>query len=121
MASNPIIGKLAGSVQTTDTTITNIITIPTNTDFVYLINGMISGHAAGSDQGMGVVFEACYRNDGGTVTEVGARTESLIVRDDGVWTYNFLISSTNIILRVGGNTGDTVEWGAFVDIVVPQL
>lgn len=121
MASNPIIEKLAGSVQTTNTTITNIITIPTVSDRAYLISGMICGHAAGTNQGMGVVLEACYRNDSGTVTEVGARTEFLLVRDDGVWTYNFLISTTNIILRVGGNTGDTIEWGAFVDIVVPQL
>lgn len=95
--------------QTTDATTTFLGLIGTSTDVAYFIESDIVGMKSDGSQVGAYKEYYTYQNDGGTLTEQN-ETNEYTSEDDAAWDVDCSPSGTNILLRVTGNTGDTVEW-----------
>lgn len=104
-------------VQTTDDTLTTIVTISTASDEMIIVKGWIGGFADGSTSpaygtAYGANYFAVFRNTGGTLVQVSTTDLSEKFDFAGSPTTTFEVSGTNILLRVTGVVGVTVNWVA---------
>lgn len=119
MASTIRRDLLAATVQTTNATPTTLVSVPIPTGAVVVIWALVAGRQAATD-GMGFVNQGTYRNNGGTVSLVGANASALTNRDAPLTTatVTFVISGTNVNVTVTGVGGLTLEWGGFITILM---
>jgi len=107
------------TVNTTNSTATNITTISTSTDTVILaearVTGRRTGGSAGSAGDCGTWIVQCrIKNSGGTVT-VNNQSKPLISTDQGTWDVNFVVDgviTTQVDLQVTGATNNNITWYA---------
>lgn len=110
-------------VTTTNNTMTDILSLGTDDDSVYLVKAKIIGAQTAGAGGSVVdtgVYEATavYRNIGATLTEIVAPTFITYFESDAAWDVDIDASGTNIRVRVQGNTNDTIKWAAHIEIFV---
>ena len=102
-------GAAVTDVSTTDGTITTIDTVAIPTDQVLLISAKIVAIKDDATLKAGLEIEAIYANNSGTVTLQGAVNYQHRQVPAG-WDVTFVISGTNVLIRVVGNAGDNVDW-----------
>jgi hypothetical protein len=103
-------GENVDTVTTTDGTVTTITTISTSTDITYFINARLASRRtdAGSESG-GYELKASYRNNSGTLTQIGS-DDKLSQEDTNPWNIETSISGTDVLVRVTGQAGKTINW-----------
>ncbi len=97
------------TVSTTDGTITTIDTVAVPTDEAVLISAKLVAVKDDITKKLGIEIEAIYANNSGTVTLQGAVNYQHRQVPVG-WDVTFVISGTNVLIRVVGNGGDNVDW-----------
>lgn len=104
------------TTQTTDATVTSIATIATANDIVYLVTanvvGIIDSTAA---SGAGYKLSAAFKNDGGTLTQIGTTTQT-VYEDVGGWDATIDASGTDIRIRITGAGGTTINWSSTYNV-----
>ena len=97
------------TVSTTDGTLTTIDTVAVPTDEAILIKAEIVSIKDDATEKAGLVIEAIYANNSGTVTLQGA-VNYIHRQVPAGWNVTFVISSTNILIRVTGNAATNIDW-----------
>lgn len=102
------------SVETTDATLTTVLSIAIATSRVYWLRAYIIGRRTGGTSGaVGdsavYILTAAYRNDG-TLVQIGSATVDFQAEDQAAWDANFVASGGSVLVRVTGAAGNTVKW-----------
>jgi hypothetical protein len=101
--------KTENTVTTTDGTVTTLATISTSSDVTYLVEASIVGRRTDSgSESAGYVFKTLFRNNGGTLTRVSI--DKVSIEDTRQWNGDIVVSGTNILIRVTGQTSKTINW-----------
>lgn len=101
---------------TSNGTTTTISTISTSSGVTYLLQASVVGHCATSNEAVGFVITALYRNDSGTLTLV--EKDSLEIKDSSLsWVADVTTSGTNIIINITGEASKTISWTASYNTV----
>ena len=95
--------------STTDGTITTIDTVAIPTSQVLLISAKIVAIKDDYASKAGLEIEAVYANNAGTVTLQGAVNYQHRQVPSG-WDVTFVISGTNVLIRVVGNAATNIDW-----------
>ncbi len=104
-------------VQTTDATVTTIATIATSSDLSYFPDvKIIARRSAGGDESAAYLLRAAFRNNAGTVTQIG-NDDKLSFEDTQGWNVTTAISTTNILIQVTGAAA-TIEWKANFTVLI---
>ncbi len=103
--------------QTNNADLQTAITFPTRTNKVYWVDiKVVAIRTDTYDEAASYWKQGCFRNDNGTLTQVGATRDVVTDNEDaGGWQCLLDANSTNIRLRVAG-TGNTVNWLISSDI-----
>lgn len=104
------------TLQTTNATVTTIKTIPIATEYVYQIEANVCGGVNDTSKGITSKILGSFKNNGGTVTAIGK--QNIIMNTDFTSTADvtMVISGTNVLIRVTGEAGTTVDWGCSIII-----
>jgi len=100
----------AGSVQTTDATVTTAGSYTPPDNKVTEVRVMIVGRRSDGTQGAGYSIRATVRRQSGTTTLIGAVTAETAHEDNAAWDGTLDVSSPTIRARVTGAAGVTVDW-----------
>jgi len=103
-----------GTVSTTNNTATTIVTIPTSSNQTALVEAWVVGHRTGGSAGTSNDGAAYFRrtrinNDAGTVTTNDTTTE-YTSEDQGSWNVTYVVSGTNVDIRVTGAINNNINW-----------
>lgn len=97
------------TVQTTDATVTNCLTITVADGKVVGVFAIVAGRKSDGTQAGSFLVHAVAKRTGGT-TIVTANNPSELDSDDAIWNASADVSGTSLVITVKGNTGDTVDW-----------
>lgn len=108
-----------GTLQTTNATPGNVVTVAIPTSSVMLLNVFITGRQGTVTAAVGYELVGVYKNSAGTVTLIGAVATPLTAEDAGLaaCAVALVISGTNVLVQVTGIAATTIEWNATVYIV----
>ena len=98
------------TVATTDATVTTIDTIEVPTGQAILLNARVISRNDAFDEKGGFDVEAVYCNDTGTVTLQGVAPTNLFKQAQAGWNVTFVISGTNVLIRVKGAAATNIDW-----------
>lgn len=104
----------SGTLQTTNATPGNVLTIAIPTGGVVVINAFVTARIGTITSGAGYEIIGTYKNNAGTVTLVGANATPLTNEDAGLASASIAlaISGTNVLVQVTGIAATTIEWAA---------
>lgn len=102
------------NVQTTDATVTTLdsFTLANNTSVV--VSWLVTAVKSDNTQAAGYAVSAVFRNNAGTVTQVGSTSVTVLGEDDSVWDATADVSGTTVRLRVTGKAATTIQWTAIL-------
>jgi hypothetical protein len=110
---NPIMSNYQGTKRTTSNTTVDLVTIATTTNSIITVLAFVDAGKSVFSQytaGHGKIMAGSFKNNNGTVTQIGTTT-SLHDKDDiTTGTVDFVISGTNIIVRGTGVASTTINW-----------
>ncbi len=102
-------GGVVTSVSTTDGTLTTIATVAVPASEVILIKADIVAIKDDVTEKAGIIVYAVYANNAGTVTLQGGVKYPHREVPTG-WDVTFVISGTNVLIRVAGNVATNIDW-----------
>jgi len=107
-------GRQVTTITTANNTPTTVATVATTTDTTILIVSQLTAIRTDvADSNAAFQIRAGFKNTSGTVTQLGADDLASFVEPLALpYTVDTSISGTNIIIRVTGETGHTVDWKA---------
>lgn len=108
--------RIPATVTTTDATVTTVESFTTASDTSYTIHATITAVKSDGSQMGSYVLYASYRNDSGTLTQVGATTVSHTAEDDATWNGTLDVSGTTIRVRVTGVAATNIRWQSHLRI-----
>ena len=98
-------------VTTTDATVTTLELVDTANDAVYHAEAIVMAtETAAHDEMASYHIAGTFRNDGGTLTQVGATTVIHSAEDTVGWDCDFDVNADDIRLRVTGAAATNVNW-----------
>jgi hypothetical protein len=105
-------GVLPKNVQTTDATVTTLdsFTLASNTAVTW--TAMVSAIKSDKSQAAGFSISAVFRNNAGTISQVGTTTSTQLAADDASWAATMDFSGTTVRLRITGKAATTIQWSA---------
>lgn len=106
--------------KTTDATATTILTIPlatANTAGLVKVSVVAKNHTD-AQKAAGYQRSGAFRNDSGTVVQVGSTASIATFEDTVAWDVTFAISGTNILVQVTGEALKTIQWSASANLQV---
>jgi len=104
--------RMIGSVQTTNATVTTIITVPIPTSSTVNIMSNVTGLRSDNVIGAGYIRIGTYRNNAGTVSIIGGITATHTAENNASWNCTYVISGTNVLVSVIGMAATTINWAA---------
>jgi hypothetical protein len=105
---------------TTDATQTVAATIATFTDRAYqVIAKVLATETTDHDEIASYLLVAAFKNDGGTLTQVGSTTNLSTLESTGGWAVDFAVSGTTIQILVTGAADTSISW--LVDAEIKNL
>ena len=101
------------SVSTTNGTVTTALTIPIDTDSCKLLDVEYVAIQTDGTKGMTTNLRGTYRNDGGTVSLIGA-VGSVKVSDFAAALGQLTISGTDVLIEIQGEAATNISWSVKV-------
>lgn len=108
------------TLQTTDATVTDIISVYLNEGDVVLIEAQVVAKETDETNRALYYREGLfYRNTSGNVTQEGATSSLVTIESDGAWdlTLNADTTAQAVDIRVTGKASTTINWLAIVKYV----
>lgn len=108
------------NVQTTDATVTTLDSFSVPSNSTVIVSWLVSAVRSTLAEGAGYLVTAAYRNNAGTVTQIGsAQVTSL--EDTSAWAATADFTGTTARLRVTGEAAKTIQWSALQTrlVVIP--
>lgn len=103
------------SLTTTTITVTEMATFLLDDNTTYLCKARVAGFSTNTaNQAVYDVAVAAFRRSAGACTLQGATLEIYSEQSDATWSADFVCDGNNLDLRVGGDTGHTVNWDATI-------
>src|SRR5205823_8810978 len=90
----------AGKVQTTDATVTPVLSIPTLSNVAYRVRVGITGRKTDSSKVAGHDLEGVFINSAGVLTQQGATATLFSQATEAAWAAAFAVSGTQIVVTV---------------------
>jgi len=106
--------QITGSVTTTNTTPTTLITISTVSNSLYNLDISVNGANTTLNNGNIFFLKGGYKNISGTLTKLTSIEDELFIREDVGTNLNLNISGTSIIIEVVGLSATTIKWSGVV-------
>lgn len=111
---DPIEVAYQNKVTTTDATQTTIATIPIPASTTVMIEARVVARRTGGSSGSAedsaaYIVSGCYKNVGGTATEVG-EGGMFTAEDQATWACTFNVSGSNALLQVTGAANNNISW-----------
>ena len=107
---------VVNTITTSDATNTTIATIATSTDMTYSLDIQILSKRTDSGSESATYFiHALFRNNGGTLTKVS--DDILSIEDVPQWSSSVIVSGTNILVKVLGQSSKTIDWKSSYTLV----
>ena len=103
------VGSAVLLVSTTNATVTTIDTVPIPTSKAIMIKAKVVGIKDDFSAKGGFEVEAIYANNAGTVTLQGI-VNNIHKQAAAGWNVTFVISSTNVLIRVTGAAATNISW-----------
>lgn len=104
------------TVQTTDASATIIDTIAIPTGKMVLLESKVDAIKGDYTQGASYIVRSAFRNNAGTVSQVLATEVDAHWEDDATWgTPTHVISSTNVLVKVTGKVGTTINHDSYTN------
>ncbi len=116
--TDPVVGS--GTVQTTNATQTTCATIALPNGYIGIVEVLVIGANANSDQGAGYKIYGLYSCNTGTATLIGSITKVFEQESDAAWDATFTTSGTNVLVRVTGKASTTINWEATYSAIAQQ-
>lgn len=114
-----LMGRTSGSVQTSDATVTTLKRIDLTNNKTYLFDiHVVARRTSGGNEGAGYQVAATFRNDSGTVTQVGTTTAVATHEDVAGWAVTLAISGTFVDVKVTGVAAVTIDWVGVIDYIL---
>jgi hypothetical protein len=98
------------TTQTTDATPASITSIPIPTSVCMTIQAVTNAMQTDDSNGFGSKIIGTFRNDAGTVTQVGTETTNWKHTDFTSLSFAFSIVGTDVHIGVVGEVATTVDW-----------
>lgn len=107
-------------VQTTDATVTTIITLPTlASDTAALVFVEAVGLEVGGANGAGYTSIGQFKNNSGVMTFIGAQVNPSAEEDDAAWGGVAIVGNVNPpLIKVSGKAATTINWTATVRMTI---
>jgi hypothetical protein len=105
--------KAPVNVQTTDATVTTLDSFTLASNTAVTVAWMVTALKSDRTQAAGYSVLATFRNNGGTVSQVGT-TEVTPKEDDSTWDCTIDNATTTIRLRITGKAATTIQWTAIM-------
>jgi len=106
----------SAEVATTDATVTSLWTLTTVSDTIYQVRAtVIATETTDHDEAASYELIATFKNDGGTLTQVGTTTVAHSAEDTAGWDAVFDVSAGDIRVRVTGAAATNVSWHGIVN------
>ena len=97
--------------NTTDATQSVAATIPTYTDSVFqVVASIVAAATADRSKAASYVLVGAFKNNGGTLTQIGSTTVLSFLETDAGWDVAFAVSGTDIQLKVTGVAATAISW-----------
>jgi hypothetical protein len=110
------------TLQTTNATPTTILTYPMpDATIAYLDVSLVARRPSNGDSAAFQIRKGAFKRHGGAATAaVGAGTTTDIEADAGAstWAVNIFQSGNNVVVQVQGQANATIEWLAWVEVVL---
>lgn len=112
---DPSIFKYQNRVATTDATVTTLHSVATVSNNSYIVEAKVLARRTGGSGGTasdtaGYKIIGVFKNNAGTLTQVGTTTIEHTSEDQAGWNCTFDTSGTTIRVRVTGATNNNVTW-----------
>jgi len=112
---DPNILKYQNRVATTDATVTTLHSVSTVSNNSYIVEAKVLARRTGGSAGTasdtaGYKIIGVFKNNAGTLTQVGTTTIEHTSEDQAGWNCTFDTSGTTIRVRVTGATNNNVTW-----------
>lgn len=107
-------------VQTTNATETNLFEYETSglTDYVFHVEARVNAFVSGGGNGASYVRIATFKNDSGTLSQIGSTTSVHTAEDDAAWDCKIQTDGgTKIQNDIVGKASTTINWQAVVTIL----
>ena len=104
--------------ETTDATASTAVTYQTSDDEAYLVVArVVAVDTTDFSQIAGYVRAASFKNDGGTLAQVGSTTGVATHESDSNWDCDLDASGTTIRVRVTGEAAKTITWRVALEVL----
>ena len=121
MASNPIIDPTAGSVQTTDATLTTVLSVtPPASNLGMVMMVRVVGRSATDGSVFGGIFALTCENTAGTMLIVGTPTQVHRQLEGGIPGATFAAGNGTLLVQVTGLAANTIDWVAWAETTYHQ-
>lgn len=107
---------IAFSVVTTNAALTTAYTQPVATGKTVLLIVNLAALNSTSTTGGSYIVKASFRNNSGVVSQISS-TITETFADSLTWTVSYSISGTNVLFRVSGALGVTINWAGFINVI----
>lgn len=105
-------------LTTTDATETVAVTFQTETDKVYHVTGRVAAiETADHDEAAAYTVMGAFKNDGGTLTQIGSTGAIFTAENTGGWGVAFAVDGTIVQLKVTGAADTNIRWRCDLDIL----
>jgi hypothetical protein len=106
--------SMSGAVYnatTTDATVTSLVSISSSSDHIYHVTAnVVATETVDHDEAASYTIVGTFRNDGGTLTQVGSTTTVHSEENTAGWNCTFDVSGVAIRVRVTGAAATNVNW-----------
>lgn len=112
VAGVPVEGE---EVPSTGTTPVVLLTIPVPEDTTVLVSARVLGHYDDHSDGAAYILHAAFKNDGGTVTQLGT-TSSVALETTAGLNATLAASGTNAVVSGVGIAATNITWKATAEV-----
>lgn len=98
------------TTTTTNATVTTLNSFTLATDTMVVATFVVTAIKDDETQAATYIRTACFRNDSGTVTQVGTTQDGGTFEDDSTWDCTIDVSGTTIRCRVTGKAATSIRW-----------
>lgn len=109
-AKATVTSKKPVTITTTDASSTTLDSFTLATDTMVVVTYVVTAIKDDETQAATYIRTACFRNDSGTVTQVGSTQDGGTFEDDAAWDCAIIVGMTLVQCNVTGKAATNIRW-----------